>query len=631
MNNINFEGLGLSEEMLSSIKMKGFEEPTEIQSKIIPLILENKTDLVGQAQTGTGKTAAFAMPILDILATHSKNVQALVLVPTRELAIQVSDEINSLRGSKNIHVAPIYGGQSYETQFRRLNKGVDIIVGTPGRMIDHLNRKSLNVDNVSFVVLDEADEMLNMGFIDDIEDILSRTNKNRRTLLFSATMPPRIMELAKKYMGKHEIVRTKKSGQTTELTEQKYFEVKEGDKFDALCRIIDTTTEFYGLVFCRTKTDVDSVSSRLLDRGYDAEGLHGDISQNIREKILGKFRKKQVNILAATDVAARGLDIDELTHVINYSLPQDPEAYLHRIGRTGRAGKEGTAITFVTPDEFRKLRFIKTITQTEIRKERVPQIHEVIDFKKTKILSEVNSLIEYGSGTNYIMLAKELLRNNDAEEVVAALVKFNFQDELEEGSYARIHDLFEKSRGEESGRSEKRGRGDRRDRDRKRDGRGDRSEKGQRFERFGSFDRKEKSERADRSDRFERYDRFDKKERKDRNDWDERGRRNEGRDRAERGDRKDRRDRREKSGGFEEKGKARMFLALGKKDDLDEKGLLKMLKKKTGLDHEKFTGVKLSDAFSFFNVSNKDAEIVLTSLNKDKSKRPLVERAKSIK
>jgi ATP-dependent RNA helicase DeaD len=621
MNNTNFESLGLSEEMLHSIKMKGFEEPTEIQSKIIPLILANKTDLVGQAQTGTGKTAAFALPILDQLSTHSKHIQTLILVPTRELAIQVSDEINSLRGNKDIHVAPIYGGQSYETQFRRLNKGVDIIVGTPGRLIDHLNRKSLNVDAVSFVVLDEADEMLNMGFIDDIEDILSRTNKNRRTLLFSATMPPRIMDLAKKYMGKHEVIKTKKSGQTTELTEQKYFEVKEADKFDALCRIIDTTVEFYGLVFCRTKNDVDNVSSKLLDRGYDAEGLHGDISQNVREKILSKFRKKQVNILAATDVAARGLDIDELTHVINYSLPQDPEAYLHRIGRTGRAGKEGTAITFVTPDEFRKLKFIKNITQTEIRKERIPQIREVIDFKKTKILTEVNSLIEYGTGANYVMLAQELLLNNNAEEVCAALLKFNFQNELEEGSYARIHDLFDKSRETSSDRD----RGDRRSRS------GDRRDRGDRRERSGS-------ERSDRSSRYESSDRFDRKDRKDRDVKDGRGDRRERRSSSDRddrgGDRKERKfngERRERSGGLEEKGKARMFLAMGRKDDLDEKGLLKMLKKKTGLDHEKFTGVRLSDAFSFFNVSNKDADIVLSSLNKDKSKRPLVERAKSPK
>lgn len=553
MKKNNFESLGLSEIVLQSIKTKGFEEPTEIQSKIIPLILENKVDLIGQAQTGTGKTAAFALPILDLLDEHQDYVQALVLVPTRELAIQVCDEFNSLKGEKKFHIVPIYGGQSYETQFRRLKKGVDIVVGTPGRIIDQLNKGSLKLSQVKFVVLDEADEMLNMGFIDDIEEILKSTNKTRRTLLFSATMPPRILSLAKKYMEKHEIIKTKLSGKTTSLTDQKYFEVKESDKFDALCRIIDTTDEFYGLIFCRTKNDVDFVTSKLIERGYDAEGLHGDISQTIREKILSKFRKKLVNILVATDVAARGLDIEDLTHVINYSLPQDPESYLHRIGRTGRAGKEGTAITFVTPEEFRKLNFIKNITQTNIRKERIPQIQEVIEFKKRKIISEVNDLVEYGTGTNYLLLAKDLLRNHNAEEVVAALVKYNFQDELEEKSYAKIHDLYEHSK--------------------------------RVFSDDDSFSRKGK-------DSF-----------------------------------RENRSKREKS--FTEKGKVRMFLALGKYDDLDVKGLLKMLKKETGIAPEKISGVQISDAFSFFNVSEKEADLVLKTLNKDKKARPIVERAKT--
>ncbi|MFZ5948250.1 MAG: DEAD/DEAH box helicase [Stygiobacter sp.] len=557
MKKNDFESLGLSDVMLQSVKEKGFEEPTEIQSRIIPLILENKVDLIGQAQTGTGKTAAFALPILDLLNEHQDFVQALVLVPTRELAIQVCDEFNSLKGSKKFHIVPIYGGQSYETQFRRLKKGVDIVVGTPGRIIDQLNKRSLVLSKVKFVVLDEADEMLNMGFIDDIEEILKSTNDERRTLLFSATMPPKILSLAKKYMHKNEIIKTKLSGKTISLTDQKYFEVKESDKFDALCRIIDTTDEFYGLIFCRTKNDVDFVASKLLERGYDAEGLHGDISQTIREKILGKFRKRLVNILVATDVAARGLDIEDLMHVINYSLPQDPEAYLHRIGRTGRAGKEGTAVTFVTPEEFRKLNFIKNITQTNIRKERVPQIQEVIEFKKKKIINEVNELVEYGTGTNYLLLAKELLRNHNSEEIVAALVKYNFQDELEEKSYAKIHDLFEHTK---------------------------------RFERENDSFGKRVSEKGRERDNFKK-------------------------------------NRSEKS--FSEKGKVRMFLALGKYDDLDVKGLLKMLKKETGIAPEKISGIQISDAFSFFNVSEKEADLVLKTLNKDKKSRPIVERAKS--
>ncbi|MCL5029402.1 MAG: DEAD/DEAH box helicase [Bacteroidetes bacterium] len=443
MSDNKFAELGLSEEILHSIKSKGFEEPTEIQKKIIPLILGNENDLIGQAQTGTGKTAAFALPIIDLLNTKVDYLQALILVPTRELAVQVSEEINSLRGHKNIHTVPIYGGQSYDTQFRRLKKGIDIIVGTPGRMLDLLNRKTFSMDKISFVVLDEADEMLNMGFIDDIENILKMTNQNRRTLLFSATMPERILKLSKKYMRKCEVVKAKNAGQTTALTDQIYFEVKESDKLDTLCRIIDTTSGFYGLVFCRTKNDVDFVSSKLVDRGYDAEGLHGDISQIHRERILNKFKKKNANILVATDVAARGLDIFDLTHVINYALPQDPESYLHRIGRTGRAGKEGTAITFITSDEFRKLKIIKNASQSEIRKERIPQVKDVINFKKYKIAAELKTIIDTEISPAYIKLANDLLEQHNPENIIAALIKHSFQNELEEESYAKIQDLFE--------------------------------------------------------------------------------------------------------------------------------------------------------------------------------------------
>ena len=443
MVNNGFKEFGFSVELLHAIKLKGFEEPTEIQKKVIPLILENKIDIIGQAQTGTGKTAAFALPIIEQLQTKAGHLQALVIVPTRELAIQVSEEFNSLRGEKNIHVAPIYGGQSYDTQFRHLKKGVDVIIGTPGRVLDHLNRKSFTIDKISFAVLDEADEMLNMGFIDDMEDILSRTPAERRTLLFSATMPERIMTLAKKYMGKREIIRTKKSGQTTELTDQIYYEVKESDKLDALCRIIDTTQEFFGLIFCRTKNDVDFVSSKLSDRDYDVEGLHGDITQNIREKILNKFRNKKINILVATDVAARGLDIEELTHVINYALPQDAESYLHRIGRTGRAGKEGTAITFITPEEHRKLMYIKNFTQTDIRKQRIPNVKDVISFKREKIVEELKGLVEMVVPETYMQIAKDLLDDNDSEKIIAALIKNSYQNELEEKNYAEIRDYFE--------------------------------------------------------------------------------------------------------------------------------------------------------------------------------------------
>lgn len=436
-----FAQLGLSENILTAIRKKGFEEPTEIQEKIIPLVLHTELDLIGQAQTGTGKTAAFALPMADKLSTGSKHTQAIILVPTRELAIQVAEEFNELKGNKNIHIIPIYGGQSYDIQLRHLKKGIDVVVGTPGRVIDHLNRGSLNLDAISFVVLDEADEMMNMGFLDDIEDILSKTGKNRRTLLFSATMPERIANLAKKFMKEREIIKTINSGQTTQLTSQTYYEVKEYDKLEVLSRIIDTTGDFYGLVFCRTKKDVDFLVHKLGDRGYDVEGLHGDITQKVRERILAKFKSRKLNVLVATDVAARGLDIDDLTSVINYSLPYDAESYLHRIGRTGRAGKEGAAITFVTPDEFRKLKYITTSTKTKIRKAKIPQINEVINFKKEKISAELAESLALGTGEDFNEIATTLMASFPPEQIVSALLKKLYGKDLEVKNYAEITDF----------------------------------------------------------------------------------------------------------------------------------------------------------------------------------------------
>lgn len=582
----SFNELGLSTEMLQAIKMKGFEEPTEIQSKIIPLILQSENDLIGQAQTGTGKTAAFALPIIDKLETKSNHLQVLVLVPTRELAIQVAEEFNSLRGHKNIHVAPIYGGQSYDIQLRRLKKGVDVIVGTPGRVIDLLKRKIFSLGKVSFVVLDEADEMLNMGFIDDIEEILSGANEERRTLLFSATMPERISNLAKKYMKNREVVKAKNAGQTTTLTDQIYFEVREADKLEALCRIIDTTNEFYGIIFCRTKNDVDYITSKLHDRDYDTEGLHGDISQAQREKILNKFKKKKTNVLVATDVAARGLDIDDLTHVINFALPQDPEAYLHRIGRTGRAGKEGTAITFVSPEEYRKLMFIKNITKTEIRKGRIPQVHEVINFKKDKIAIEIKNLITKGVASNYVSLAKDLLENNSPEEITSALIQYAFQNSLEEGSYANVQDFFESKSMGSRGRKESRG------------GRGGRDDN------FREGRRRDDSRRGESKGRDNKF------------------REGRGRDEAFRSEGRER-------GG---KGQERLFIAVGKKDGLNPKKLVDMLIKKTNLESRRIDAVQVMDSYSFFSVSPRDAEVVLEKLNsKKKGDRTVVERAKPSK
>ena len=433
-----FANLGLSENILKALKKKGYEEPSPIQEKTIPVLLKGEKDVIGQAQTGTGKTAAFGIPIIERIKDRSKFIQTLILVPTRELAIQVSEEMNTLKGSRHLHIIPVYGGQSIDQQFRRLEKGVDIVVGTPGRVIDHLNRKTLKIDKISYMVLDEADEMLNMGFIDDVEDILKRTNSDKRTLLFSATMPAPILKIAKKYMKEHEFISVKKLELTTNLTDQIYFEVSASDKFEALCRIIDIEKEFYGLIFCRTKIDVDDIANNLIDRGYDADALHGDISQHQREKILKKFKSQRISILVATDVAARGIDIVSLTHVINYALPQDPESYVHRIGRTGRAGKEGTAITFVTPSEYRNLLFIKKIAKTDIRKEKLPEIIDVIESKRSRIKDELTNIIQTDNYSNYTKMAHELLEENEPENVLAALLKYSFQDKLDERHYSEI-------------------------------------------------------------------------------------------------------------------------------------------------------------------------------------------------
>jgi len=312
---IKFEHLGLSERVLDAVYKKGFEEPSSIQVLTIPVMLRNDTNIIAQAQTGTGKTAAFGLPLIEMINPGERSVQALIITPTRELAIQVSEEISSLKGDSGIQAIPIYGGQSIDQQLRRLKKGVHIVVGTPGRVIDHIKRKTLNLRDIKYLILDEADEMLNMGFIEDMEEIMKHTNPRKRTLLFSATMPSRIKALASKYMGNYEFITVEKQQLTTGLTEQIYYEVKASDKFEALCRIIDIEEDFYGLVFCRTKNDVDDVVSHLIERGYDADAIHGDISQSQREKTLNKFKKKRINVLVATDVAARGIDAVSYTHL----------------------------------------------------------------------------------------------------------------------------------------------------------------------------------------------------------------------------------------------------------------------------------------------------------------------------
>ena len=433
-----FKKLGLSEDILKVLEQKGFEVPTPIQEKAIPALLSGKKDVVGQAQTGTGKTAAFGLPIIEMLSQKTGSPQALILAPTRELAVQVADEINSLKGSKKVSVIPIYGGQSIVLQLRHLKKGVDIVVGTPGRVLDHIRRRTLKLDKISFLVLDEADEMLNMGFLEDVTEIMKQTPAEKRTLLFSATMPREIMSIAKKHMRDYDIFKVTEGELTVTKTDQIYYEVSQGDRFEALCRIIDIKEGFYGLVFCRTKVDVDRIANRLVERGYYAAPLHGDMSQNIREKILAKFKKKTVNILVATDVAARGIDVQGLTHVINFALPQGAESYIHRIGRTGRAGKEGTAITFITSAEYRRLQFISKKAQADIRKAKLPGVKDVIKTKRLRIKSNIENIIKIEPNPEYLDMAKDLLENKEPSNVIAALLQHSFRGDLDEKSYTEI-------------------------------------------------------------------------------------------------------------------------------------------------------------------------------------------------
>ena len=436
-----FAALGLSEKTIKALAKKGFEEPSPIQALTIPVLLKGEKDVVGQAQTGTGKTAAFGLPILEMINKSNGNVRAIVLAPTRELAIQVAEEINSFANGRKLKIVPVYGGQSIELQIRQLKKGVDIVVGTPGRVQDLIDRKILKLDKLEYFILDEADEMLNMGFVEDIEKILESTNKDKRMLFFSATMPKEILKIAENHMRKdYEIIKVEAKELTTNLTDQIYFEVKQKDKFEALCRIIDLEPEFYGIVFCRTKNDVNELAGKLNDRGYDAGELHGDITQNHREVTLNRFKARKLSILVATDVAARGIDVNDLTHVVNYAIPQEAESYVHRIGRTGRAGKEGTAITFMTPSEYKKLLQIKRITKTDIRKEKLPEIKDVILSRKHRIIENITNILQEGNLNGFLDMAKDLLKEGNPEEIVASLLKSAYEDVLDTSNYNEIEE-----------------------------------------------------------------------------------------------------------------------------------------------------------------------------------------------
>ncbi|MET3698552.1 ATP-dependent RNA helicase DeaD [Bacillus oleivorans] len=417
-----FDELGLSSLLLKSINRMGFEEATPIQAETIPVTLQGY-DVIGQAQTGTGKTVAFGVPLLERINVRNPVVQGLIIAPTRELAVQVSEELYKLGQDKRVKVLSIYGGQDIQRQIRALKKGPHIIVGTPGRIMDHMNRGTIDFSQVHTVILDEADEMLNMGFVDDIEAILSKVPTERQTLLFSATMPGPIRSIANRFMKDPKLIRTKAKEMTVPQIEQSYIEVHEKKKFDVLTRLLDIQSPELAIVFGRTKRRVDELANALTIRGYTAEGIHGDLSQAKRLAVLKKFKANTIDILVATDVAARGLDISGVTHVYNFDIPQDPESYVHRIGRTGRAGKTGTAITFVTPRETSYLRVVEETTKKKMNKMKVPSFDEAIEGQQRMVIEQLQTIIERQEAKYYYKAAEELLEKEDAVAVVAAALK----------------------------------------------------------------------------------------------------------------------------------------------------------------------------------------------------------------
>lgn len=439
MEEIQFEELGLNPEVLKAVKKMGFEEASPIQAKAIPVMMSG-VDLIGQAQTGTGKTAAYGIPLLEKIDPKEKKLQAIVLCPTRELAIQVSQEIRNLaKYMHGIKVLPVYGGQEIATQIRSLKSGVQLIVGTPGRVMDHMRRKTVKMDQIHTVVLDEADEMLNMGFRDDIETILKGVPTERQTVLFSATMPKPILEISKKFQKKAQLLKVTKKELTVPNIEQFYYEVRPKNKEEVLSRLLDIYTPKLSVIFCNTKRQVDLLVNGLLGRGYFAAGLHGDLKQSQRDRVMQGFRSGKTDILVATDVAARGIDVDEVEAVFNYDLPQDDEYYVHRIGRTGRAGRVGRSFSFVSGKEVYKLKEIQRYCKTKIYAQKVPSLDDVANTRIENTLQDVDRVLEKEKDmSEYIRAIEEKINESDytAMEIAAAFLKIaTTQKEEEEEDY----------------------------------------------------------------------------------------------------------------------------------------------------------------------------------------------------
>ena len=443
METVRFEDLNLSDAILRAVTDMGFEAASPIQAQAIPAQLEGR-DMIGQAQTGTGKTAAFGIPLLQKIDPENKKLQAIVLLPTRELAIQVAEEIRRLaKFMHGIKVLPVYGGQDIVRQIRSLKDGVQVVIGTPGRVMDHMRRKTIRVDHVHTAVLDEADEMLNMGFLEDMETILSQLPETRQTVMFSATMPPAIADIARKFLQDPVMVRVVKKELTVPKVTQYYYEVKPKNKVEVLCRLLDLYSPKLSVVFCNTKKGVDELVLALQGRGYFAEGLHGDLKQEQRDRVMNGFRNGRTEVLVATDVAARGIDVDDVEAVFNYDIPQDDEYYVHRIGRTGRAGREGKAFSLVVGKEVYKLRDIQRYCKTKIIPQAIPSLDDITDIKVEKTMDQVRDMLENCDLSQMVNIIEQKLIEEDytALDLAAALLKMNMGEDNED-----IIDNFEPAR-----------------------------------------------------------------------------------------------------------------------------------------------------------------------------------------
>ncbi len=429
MGNLKFEEMDLSAEILHAVSDLGFEEATPIQSESISIIRKG-LDVIGQSQTGTGKTLAFGIPTVEMIDCDDRRLQAIIICPTRELAIQISEELRKiLKYKDSIRVLPVYGGQPIDRQIMALKKGVQIVIGTPGRIMDHMRRHTLKMDAIKIAVLDEADEMFDMGFRDDIEEILSKTSEERQTILFSATMPKPILELTKKFQKNPEYIKIAHKELTVPSIEQVYFEVRENTKLAALCRLIDMYNPESSLIFCNTKKMVDDLVEQLQGRGYFAEALHGDLKQPQRDKVMSKFKNRTLEILVATDVAARGIDVYNIDIVFNYDVPQDEEYYVHRIGRTGRAGKSGRAYTFVVGKEIYKLRDIMRFANTKIVPKKLPSLTDIEEVKTRTFIDTVKGVIDEGHLSKYVNIVDSLISEDYVTiEIAAALMKMQLAE-----------------------------------------------------------------------------------------------------------------------------------------------------------------------------------------------------------